>query len=79
MTKIENKSCKSVGVSKRDKVFVARICINQRDIHLGCFYKEIDAYNFYKLACENENLYKGSAKDFRIKLNSILSCDENNY
>ena len=78
-SKIENKSCKSAGVSKRDKVFVVRICINQRDIHLGCFYKEIDAYNFYKLACKNEKLYEGNAKDFRIKLNSISCGGKNNY
>jgi hypothetical protein len=71
-SQIKNKSCKSTGVSKRDNVFVARICINQRDIHLGCFYNEKDASNFYKLACENENLYQGNAKDFRIQLNELL-------
>jgi hypothetical protein len=71
-SQIKSKSCKSVGVSKRNKVYVSRISINQKDIHLGCFYHEKEAYDFYKLACENEKLYQGNAKDFRIKLNSIL-------
>jgi hypothetical protein len=71
-SQIEEKICKSVGVSKRNKTFVARISIRQKDIHLGCFYKESDANEFYNIACNNENLYDGNAKDFRIKLNSII-------
>ncbi len=70
-SQLQNKSCKSVGVSKRDHVFVSRIRINQKDVHLGCFSNELEAAEFYKVACKNEHLYQGNAKDFRIKLRSL--------
>lgn len=70
---LKNKSCKSMGVSKRKDKFTSHICINQNDVYLGTFDNENDAYNIYKLACKNENLYLGNAKDFRIKLFGIVN------
>lgn len=70
-SKLEKRSCKSVGVSKRKDKFIPRISINQIDIHLGTFETEKDAYNIYNLACKNEHLYTGDAKDFRKKLYAI--------
>lgn len=65
------------GVGKSGGYYRADIHIARKDIYLGTFESKIDASIMYKLACENEKLYQGNAKDFRIMLNSILLKNTN--
>lgn len=40
-------------------------------ISLGTFEEEIDAYKMYQLALKNIHLFKGNAKEYRLKLKKL--------
>lgn len=76
---LENKSCKSTGVSKSRGLFLCQIEINSKSVFLGRHEIEKQAAFMYDFALKNKHLYQGNSSEFRIKLNSLLCGGENNY
>ncbi len=73
--KNKNKTSSFVGVSwhKQSKKWRAMIMINKKDVHLGLFEIEEEAFMFYKTAEKFEYLYKDSNKLFRTILRELIN------
>lgn len=70
----KGKTSQYTGVSYSNlcKKWRAAININNKDIHLGVFEKELDAKIIYEKALINMHLYKGIPKLFRKMLNDVF-------
>ena len=66
------KTSKFCGVSISRGLFRSAIQINGKEIFLGRYSDEMFAKKMYDTALENEKLFIGNNKDFRIRLNSII-------